>query len=95
MAEIYAMAPGHPHWNKTLSLAAACSWRAGPYFAEKMKHHAFAGWERVFSQRSFAHFHWGSCRAAKPFFQGGCRLPGAGASPFCAQGEQGHHRLFT
>ena len=37
MVEIYSMTQGHCYWNETLSLAANCSWKAGPYLAEKMK----------------------------------------------------------
>lgn len=49
MAEIYSMTQGHEYWNETLSLAAKCSWKAGPYLAEKMKNNEFAEWERVFA----------------------------------------------
>lgn len=49
MTEIYAMTPGHRYWESTISLAERCSWRAGPYLAEKMNRHEFADWERVFA----------------------------------------------
>ena len=49
MVEIYSMTQGHCYWNETLSLAANCSWKAGPYLAEKMKKNEFAEWERVFA----------------------------------------------
>ena len=48
MTEIHRMTEGHPYWDATVSLAANCSWRAGPVLAEKMKQHAFAEWESVF-----------------------------------------------
>lgn len=49
MMEVYAMTQGHPYWHETISLAEKCSWRAGPYLAEKMKRNEFAAWERVFA----------------------------------------------
>ncbi len=49
MVEIYSMTQGHYYWNETLTLAAKCSWKAGPYLAEKMKNNEFAEWERVFA----------------------------------------------
>ncbi len=49
MAEIYAMTQGHCYWNETLSLAAKCTWKAGPYLAEKMRNNEFVEWERVFA----------------------------------------------
>ena len=51
MAEIYSMTQGHKYWNETISLAAKCSWRAGPYLAQKMESNDFAPWERVFAAR--------------------------------------------
>ena len=47
MTEIYSMTQGHKYWDETISLAARCSWKAGPYLAEKMKNNEFAEWERV------------------------------------------------
>lgn len=41
------MAQGHPYWEETISLAENCSWRAGPFLAEKMRNHDFKEWERV------------------------------------------------
>ena len=46
--EIYSMTQEHKYWNETISLAAKCSWKAGPYLAEKMKNNEFTEWERVF-----------------------------------------------
>lgn len=47
MTEIYLITPEHTLWDKTISLAEKCSWRAGPFLAEKMKNHGFNEWERV------------------------------------------------
>ncbi|MDE7170613.1 MAG: GNAT family N-acetyltransferase [Oscillospiraceae bacterium] len=47
MTEIHLMTPGHALWDEIISLAETCSWRAGPFLAEKMKHNEFKGWERV------------------------------------------------
>lgn len=47
MIEIYLMAQGHRYWNETISFAEKCSWKAGPFLAEKMKNNAFNEWERV------------------------------------------------
>lgn len=49
MIEIYSMTHCHKYWNETISLAAKCLWKAGPYLAEKMKNNEFAEWERVFA----------------------------------------------
>lgn len=49
MTKIYSMTQGHKYWNETISLAAKCSWKAGPYLAEKMNKNEFAEWERVFA----------------------------------------------
>lgn len=43
------MTCGHRLWDETIALAANCSWRTGPYLAEKMADNDFAGWERVFA----------------------------------------------
>ena len=48
MIEIHAMSKGHKFWEETLQKAANCSWRAGPYLAEKMAENDFKEWERVF-----------------------------------------------
>ncbi len=48
MVEIYSMTQEHKYWNKTVALAAKCSWKAGSYLAEKMKNNDFSEWERVF-----------------------------------------------
>ena len=45
--EILMMRKGHPLWNRTISFAQACSWKAGPYLAERMRENAFQDWERV------------------------------------------------
>ena len=44
MVEIYSMTQGHCYRNETLSLAANCSWKAGPYLAEKMKKSERRNW---------------------------------------------------
>lgn len=49
MTEIDPMTRGHKYWDETVSLAEQCSWKAGPYLAEKMKRNEFAEWERVFA----------------------------------------------
>ena len=41
------MTPEHPLWAETISLAESCSWRAGPFLAEKMRRPGFQEWERV------------------------------------------------
>ena len=38
---------GHILWDKTISFAQSCSWKAGPYLADRMKVNSFKGWERV------------------------------------------------
>ena len=48
MTEIYCMTPKHKYWNETICLAEKCSWKAGPYLAQKMKNNDFHTWERVF-----------------------------------------------
>ena len=47
MTEIYLMTPEHALWEEAISLAEACSWKAGPFLAEKMKKKEFQEWERV------------------------------------------------
>ncbi len=47
MLRLYLMAQGHPYWDKTISLAEKCSWRAGPLLAERMRRNEFLPWERV------------------------------------------------
>ncbi len=51
MTEIYCMTQTHPYWNETMELAENCSWRAGPYLAQKMKDNDFHPLERVFAAR--------------------------------------------
>ena len=48
MTEIYCMTQIHKYWNETICLAEKCSWKAGPYLAQKMKSNDFNTWERVF-----------------------------------------------
>ena len=48
MTEIYVMSQGHEFWGRTMSAAESCSWRAGPYLAQKMAGNDFKEWERVF-----------------------------------------------
>ena len=45
--EIQMMQKGHSLWDKTISYAQSCSWKAGPCLAERMKANAFKDWERV------------------------------------------------
>lgn len=47
MTEIHLITSGHALWDEVISLAETCSWRAGPFLAEKMKHNEFKDWERV------------------------------------------------
>jgi len=49
MLEIHAMTQGHPLWDKTLELAATCSWEAGGLLAKLMAENSFLDWERVFA----------------------------------------------
>ena len=35
---ISVMTYGHPLWDKTISFAENCSWKAGPYLAKMMPH---------------------------------------------------------
>ena len=45
--EIQMIQKGHILWDKTTSFAQSCSWKAGPYLADRMKVNSFKGWERV------------------------------------------------
>ena len=45
--EIQIMHKDHNLWNKTISFAQSCSWKAGPLLAELMQENAFKDWERV------------------------------------------------
>lgn len=45
--EIQMIQKGHILWNKTISFAQSCSWKAGPYLADCMKKNSFKDWERV------------------------------------------------
>lgn len=47
MTEIHLITSEHPLWEETISLAEQCSWRAGPFLAEKMRNPGFNEWERV------------------------------------------------
>lgn len=44
---IEILTPTHPLWNKTISFAENCSWRAGAVLARKMRENNFAENERV------------------------------------------------
>jgi len=46
--EISVMTYGHPLWDKTISFADNCSWKAGSYLAHKMRNKEFSETERVF-----------------------------------------------
>ena len=45
--EILSIQNGHPLWEKTIEYASACTWKAGPALAERMKENAFTDRERV------------------------------------------------
>ena len=45
--EIHLLTRGHPLWEKTISLAENCSWKAGPFLARRMKENDFLPRERV------------------------------------------------
>ena len=45
--EIHAIRQGHPLWERTISFARGCSWKAGPFLANKMTANDFRNWERV------------------------------------------------
>lgn len=45
--DIYTINKEHPLWEQTIAYAAGCSWRAGPFLAERMKNRDFLDWERV------------------------------------------------
>ena len=45
--EIQMIQKGHILWDKTISFAQSCSWKAGPYLADRMKENSFKDWERV------------------------------------------------
>ncbi len=45
--EIQMIQKGHILWDKTISFAQSCSWKAGPYLADRMKVNSFKDWERV------------------------------------------------
>ena len=45
--EILMIQQGHPLWNRTISFAQVCSWKAGPLLAKRMQENAFQEWERV------------------------------------------------
>lgn len=47
MPEYFLMAQGHKFWDETIAFAERCSWRAGPFLAERMKENDFLPWERV------------------------------------------------
>lgn len=45
--EISVIVSGHPLWDKTISFAHNCLWKAGPYLAKKMRDNEFEEAERV------------------------------------------------
>ena len=45
--EISVITNSHPLWDKTISFAETCSWKAGPYLAKKMRNNEFEEVERV------------------------------------------------
>ena len=45
--EIQLLTPDHPLWQKTVSFAENCAWKAGPFLAKQMKENGFLPWERV------------------------------------------------
>ena len=45
--EITVMACAHPLWEKTISFAENCSWRAGVFLAKMMRENRFSDIERV------------------------------------------------
>lgn len=47
MTEIKLITAGHPAWRAVISFAEGCSWKAGPFLAEKMRQNDFLSWERV------------------------------------------------
>lgn len=48
MIEILAIKQGDNYWNRTISFAENCSWKAGTLLADLMKKNTFLEWERVF-----------------------------------------------
>lgn len=47
LIEVHLMTAEHACWKETISLAKKCSWKAGPFLAEKMEKNDFLAWERV------------------------------------------------
>lgn len=45
--EIVLIRQNHPFWNKTISFAENCSWKAGSALAKMMRNNSFLDWERV------------------------------------------------
>lgn len=45
--EIVAIQQDHLLWNKIITFAEKCSWKAGAYLASKMQQNEFKDWERV------------------------------------------------
>lgn len=45
--KILLIQSGHPFWEKTISFARNCSWKAGPILASRMEKNDFLDWERV------------------------------------------------
>lgn len=47
MIKVYLMTDEHKYWEKTISFAEKCSWKAGTFLARKMQKNEFQEWERV------------------------------------------------
>ncbi len=47
MIKLYLMTEGHEYWNRTISFAENCSWKAGSFLAKRMIENEFQKWERV------------------------------------------------
>ena len=45
--EVLAVRQGDAEWEKAISYAEQCPWKAGPYLANMMKNNSFLDWERV------------------------------------------------
>ena len=56
MTEIYAMYQGHKFWEKTLQMAAKCSWRAGPVLTQKMVQNDLTEKDELPEEYGFAPF---------------------------------------
>ncbi len=45
--EISVITNNHPLWDETILIAENCSWKAGPYLAQRMRNNEFEETERV------------------------------------------------